>query len=266
MVKNLKRFAVLALIVGTAYFLIHRVRGLFQYPHLYLDLGKVGVANVVFLGLAVLSFALAVVAAVYLLFNAHGRVVELIIPFLCFLVLGGAGYFALNRAVTGIPCTYTTSLTAFGEDFNPEDFQVGSRKLYPEKLKGIVSGYAFYENGDVQVRRVTTLYEVKRRYKKEVTRLEELDLDAFAEGDKTCYTLRSGATVWQVVEDLDTQEITYTRYDNADQLPGFLPAIMTETQPEETEAPDSTEATAEPDPAQTEAPETADSTQETDRT
>lgn len=266
MTKHLKRFAVVLITLAGILILIGQIRKLFDYPYLYLDLSGAHLSNVIFLGLALLLFALAMVAAVYLFFNVDGRIVELVVPLVCLLVLGLGSFFCAKGAVKGIPCTYTTSLAAYGEDFSPEEFQSADLSLYPKKQRGLVSGYAYYENGDTRVRRVTALFEAKRYYMKEVKRLEGLDLDAFTDENRTCYTLRSGTVVWQVVADADTQEITYTRFDNPEQLPGFLPGILTEPAPDSSDPASTGEAeTTGNTDSETEQPDT-DASESTDET
>ena len=234
MVRILKRVAVSVVLAGALIWLIILIGKLLRHPHLYLDLYKVELSNVLLVGGALLCFALAVVAGIYLEFNVNGRIPDVVISLLCALGLLAGGWFLLKSGMDGIPCTYTTSPADYLTEFRVSEFKTDSMNLYPKEDRGIVSAYSYYENGEVRWQRVIRSFDKLWAYNYEVRRLESLHLDSFEGDNWTCYEKTKGDTVWQIQADKKTQQVIYSRYDKADQKPGVAPDLL-EPLPEETE-------------------------------
>ncbi len=247
MVKILKRVAALAVLTCAVIWLIVLISGLLQYPHLYLDLHKLELRHVLRLGGALLSFALAVVAGIYLVFNADGRLADVLISLLCCLGLLTGGYFLLKDGLDGLPCTYTASPADYQTEFQPSAFWVDGISLYPREDRGIVSAYSYYENGEVRWQRVIRSFDKLSAYNYEVRRLDALQLDSFEDDNWTCYEKVKDGTLWQVQADKKTQQVVYSRYDRPDQKPGVAPAPLAPA-PEESE---NLRPTAKPDDSDT---------------
>ncbi len=228
-----KRIAAALLIIAGVILFARHAKQLLNWPHLYPDLGQLGTGNLLFLGLTLFFVAFAWIAASYLLLNAKERVPHLLIPAAAFVILMTLGGLCLTRAVGEIPCTYTASVASYREDFDPEDFRVRGKSIYPGYALGELSGYARYEKGDTLAETVTRSYD-QDGFVNESARLETLGLPAFRfvqdprEKEATCYQLTLGDTLWQVVLIPKTKTVTYSRFNRPDQLPSFAPQPMEE--------------------------------------
>ena len=223
MTKALKRLAVLAILLAAAVAYILIARRQLDYPWLYLDLRAIRLGNVLFLGAALLTFALAAVFAAYLLFNADGPVRRLILPFAAFLVLILLSGIFFGRGVEGIPCTYTEELSAAEEFYAAERYQNGSTRFAPQRIAGRISGYVYYENEDAKGEKVTVRSLSAKQFDNEQRRLASLGLESFTEDDLICYTFRTPLVVWQIVVDKDEQTVSYCRFDHPEDIPDYMP-------------------------------------------
>lgn len=213
--------------LGVLLLLRHAAR-LLDWKHLYPDLGQVGLKNLIFLGLSLLTLALAWISAAYLLLNAGERVLHLLIPAAAFVLLMTLCGLCVTRAVGEIPCSYTSSLAACREEFDSSSFRVRGISLYPERLSGELTEYGRYEKGEVLAERVTRSYD-QDGFTAERTRLAMLGLEGSQyspdprERPNTLYELRLGDTLWQVLLVPKTKTVTYSRFNCPEQLPGFAP-------------------------------------------
>ncbi len=218
--------AVLTL-AGVVVYLIHAAK-LLDWPHLYPDLSKVHLSNLIFLALTLLTLAFAWISAAYLLLNAKQKVLYLLLPALAFAVLLGASGFCLTHAVGEIPCTYTTSLAVCKEEFRSEAFRVDRLSLYPRSPTGEITAYAHYEKGDVLAESVTRTYDVDS-FAKESKRVKKLGLESFlpkqklAARETVCYVLTQDADSWQILVVPRTKSVVYTRFRSAEAVPAFAP-------------------------------------------
>ena len=226
MVKLLKRIPALVILAAAGIWLVIHGLRLFEYPHLYLDLGRITLTNVLFLGGALLCLALAVVAGIYLIFNADGKLADILISGILCMGLFVGCYFLVERGVEGIPCTYTASPTDYQEEFRAEDFRVNGADLYPGEDRSILNAFAYYENGGVRWQRVIRIFDKNWTYQSELRRLNALKLDAFTEDNWTCFQIVRGDTVWQIQADDRTRQVTYSRYDRPDEKPGVAPDLL----------------------------------------
>ena len=223
-----KRLGAAALILaGMIVYLMHAAR-LLDWPHLYPDVSKIHLNNLIFLALTLLAFAFAWISAAYLLLNAKQKVLYLLIPAVAFAVLLGASGLCLTRAVGEIPCTYTTSLTVCKEEFRSEPFRVDRLSLYPRTPEGELTAYAHYEKGDVVAESVTRTYDVDS-FAKESKRVKMLGLESFlptqklAARETVCYVLTRDADTWQILVVPRTKTVVYSRFHEAEALPAFAP-------------------------------------------
>ena len=218
--------AVLVL-AGAALFVRHILK-LLDWPHLYPDLREFGLENVLFLGLTILLTAFAWIAGAYLLLNADKKLPHQLIPAAAFILLLTLSGLCATRAVGEIPCSYTTSLAACREEFDGTSFRVLGKPLYPGFPLGELTGYASYKKGDVLAESVTRTYD-QDGFVGEAARLEALGLDGFRfsqdprERESTCYELRRGDNLWQVLLVPKTKTVTYSRFYLAEELPSFAP-------------------------------------------
>ena len=174
----IKRLAALALIAAGAVLFVRHVLKLLDWPHLYPDLGELQLENLIYLGLTLLLTAFAWIAAAYLLLNAKERILHLLIPAAAFGVLLLLSGVCAAKAVGDIPCTNTSSLAAFREDFDSESFRVRGKALYPGFPMGELTGYSRYEKGEVLAESVTRTFD-QEGFSVESMRLSELSLPAF---------------------------------------------------------------------------------------
>jgi uncharacterized membrane protein YhdT len=224
----IKRLAALALVLAGTGLLIRHAVELLDWPHLYPDLGQAGKENLLFFGLTLLAVAFAWIAAAYLLLNAEKGILHQLIPAAAFILLLTLGGLCLTRAVGEIPCTYTTALSSCREEFNGQTLRVRGTSLYPEEPAGELTDYARYEKGEVLAETVTRTYD-QDGFALEAARLRSLGLDAFQpeqdtrERPITCYEVRVGDTLWQVLVVPKTKTVTYSRFNYPDRLPSFAP-------------------------------------------
>ena len=211
-----------------AVLLLRHLAQLLNWKHLYPDLGKMGLSNLIFLGLSLLTLASAWISAAYLLLNAKERVLRLLIPAAAFVLLMTLCGFCMTRAVGEIPCSYTSSLSACREEFDSSSFRIRGISLYPERLSGELTDYARYEKGEVLAESVTRSYD-QDSFTAERTRLAMLGLEGVQfspdprERPNTLYELRLGDSLWQVLLVPKTKTVVYSRFNCPDQLPGFAP-------------------------------------------
>lgn len=241
--KELKRLGVLAVLLGAVVACVLIARGQFNEPYLYLDLRATQWRNVLLLGGALLCFAMAVVFAVYLLFNADGPLKQIPLPLAAFLVLMAMSCFFFCSAAEGLPCTHTTEISAYSEQFSAEAFRSGDRSFFPRRLTGTVCGYEYYEKDDALAETVTVRYRYTTLLNAEQRRLEELGVESFTEDGVTCYTLQAGFYTWQVRLDRDTAQVTYCRFEHPQQIPPYMP-VPQEPTPEKPRPAHSGESTA----------------------
>lgn len=224
----IKRALGAALIVAGAVFFVRHILKLLDWPHLYPDLRELGLTNVLFLGLTLLLAALAWIAGAYLLLNAEKKIPHQLIPAAAFILLLTLAGLTATRAVGEIPCSYTTSLAACREEFDSGAFRVRGKPLYPGYPMGELTGYARYEKGEVLAESVTRTYE-QDGFVNEAARLEALGISGFRfsqdprERESTCYELRVGDSLWQVLLVPKTKTVTYSRFNRAEELPAFAP-------------------------------------------
>ena len=228
MKRWIKRAAAAAPVIAGVLLFVGHVRRLLDWPHLYPDLGQLGVGNLLFLGLTLLFVAFAWVAASYLLLNTHEGALHRLIPAAAFVLLLTLGGLCVTRAVGKVPCSYTTSLAACREEFDAQRFRVRGQPLYPEKPEGEVSSYASYEKGEVLAEQIVRAYD-QQAFTRESARLAALGLPVFQlnqnprEREAACYELRLGDALWQILVVPKTKTVTYSRFNRPDQLPSFAP-------------------------------------------
>ena len=214
-------------IAGVLLFVRHLLR-LLDRPHLYPDMGRLSIGNILLLCLTLLFVALAWIAAAYLLLNTEKTIVLQLLPAAAFVLLLFLGGLCLTGAVGEIPCTYTDSLTAFREDFDAQNFRVRGKSLYPGYALGELTEYACYEKDEVLAETVTRSYD-QDGFSAESVRLSNLAVPATEfymdprERPSTLYELRVGDTLWQVLLVPKTKTVTYSRFNCPEQLPGFAP-------------------------------------------
>lgn len=219
--------AVLLVAAGVVLLARHSLR-LLDWKHLYPDLGQAGLGNLIFLALSLLTLAFAWIAAAYLVLNAGQRVLKLLIPAAAFILLMTLCGLCVTEAVGEVPCSYTSSLAACREELEPQSFRVRGKPLYPETLSGELTEYARYEKGAVLAETVTRSFD-QDGFTAERDRLAALGLTGRTlymdprERPNTLYELRLGDTLWQVLLVPKTKTVTYSRFNQADKLPGFAP-------------------------------------------
>ena len=219
--------AVLLVAAGVVLLARHSLR-LLDWKHLYPDLGQAGLGNLIFLALSLLTLAFAWIAAAYLVLNAGQRVLKLLIPAAAFILLMTLCGLCVTEAVGEVPCSYTSSLAACREELEPQSFRVRGKPLYPETLSGELTEYARYEKGAVLAESVTRSFD-QDGFTAERDRLAALGLTGRTlymdprERPNTLYELRLGDTLWQVLLVPKTKTVTYSRFNQADKLPGFAP-------------------------------------------
>ena len=217
----------LLVLAGVILYLSH-LRQLLDWPHLYPDLGEFGTTNLLYLGLTLLLFGGAWISAAYLLLNTKLRMLRLLLPAAAFVLLLTLSGMCLTRGVGEIPCSYTSSLAACREEFDPASFRVRGKSLYQGFLTGELSAYAKYEKGEVLAESVTRSFD-QDEFNGEAARLAALGLESFhpkqdtRERESSCYELRLGDTLWQVLVVPKTKTVTYSRFNRPDQLPSFAP-------------------------------------------
>ena len=219
--------AVLLVAAGVVLLARHSLR-LLDWKHLYPDLGQAGLGNLIFLALSLLTLAFAWIAAAYLVLNAGQRVLKLLIPAAAFILLMTLCGLCVTEAVGEVPCSYTSSLAACREELEPQSFRVRGKPLYPETLSGELTEYARYEKGAALAETVTRSFD-QDGFTAERDRLAALGLTGRTlymdprERPNTLYELRLGDTLWQVLLVPKTKTVTYSRFNQADKLPGFAP-------------------------------------------
>ena len=221
-----KRVGGAALVIAGLALYGKHIHSLLNWPHLYPDLGKLSFGNLFFLGLTLVLAAFAWIAAAYLLLNAKERILHLLIPAAAFGVLLLLSGFCAAKAVGDIPCTNTSSLAAFREDFDSESFRVRGKALYPGFPMGELTGYSRYEKGEVLAERVVRSYD-QDGFANESSRLEALDVPGVRyvtdprERPTTLYELRDGDLLWQVLLEPKNKTVSYSRFRLPEQLPSF---------------------------------------------
>lgn len=224
----IKRALGAALIIAGAVVFVRHILELLDWPHLYPDLRQLGLENILFLGLTLLLTAFAWIAGAYLLLNADKKLPHQLIPAAAFILLLTLSGFCATRAVGEIPCSYTTSLAVCREEFSVDNFRILGKPLYPGYALGELTGYASYKKGDVLAESVTRTYD-QDGFSGEAARLEALGLESFRfsqdprERESTCYELRRGDSLWQVLLVPKTKTVTYSRFNLAGELPSFAP-------------------------------------------
>ena len=217
--------ALIIVLAGTIFFL-SKVKALLDWPHLYPDLGQLHLRNLIFLGLTLLLVGAAWVAGAYLMLGRERKLWWLLVPLAAFGLLLFLGTLTVREAVGTIPCSYTTSMAAYREEFAPKDFRVNGENLYPLRHTGEVTAYARYEKGEVLSESVTITYE-KEDFDAEARRLRRMRLSAFHPKDTrdevTCYVVEQDGATWQVLLTTKTKTVVYLRYTDPDRLPGFAP-------------------------------------------
>ena len=228
MTNWIKRILAAALVIAGAVLFVRHAAQLLDWPHLYPDLGELGKRNLLYLGLTLLTAAAAWISAAYLVLNAGGKALRLLLPAAAFVLLLTLSGLCFTEAVGEIPCTYTTSLASCREEFDPQSFRVRGTPLYPDLPQGELTDYARYEKGEVLAERIVRTYD-QDGFTAEAARLARLGLSSFRppqdprEREITCYELRLGDAVWQVLLVPKTKTVTYSRFNRADQLPSFTP-------------------------------------------
>ncbi|MBQ1371744.1 MAG: hypothetical protein IIY70_02315 [Oscillospiraceae bacterium] len=223
-----RRLCVGALILlGVLFYVIH-AWALLRLPHLYLDLGKLHLGNLISLGLSLLCLAFTWIAAWYLAFNPEEPVQQLKLPALGFSLLLVFSALFLRLGMGNIPCSYTHALSACKEEFRPENYQVGSLFLYPDQPGGRITAYRHYEKGDVMAETVTCSYN-RDNFMAESQRVSELGLDSFlppqarAAQETVCYYISQENCLWQVLVTPKSKTVSYSRFIGAEHFPSFAP-------------------------------------------
>ena len=212
------------ILLAGAVALVLWARTLFRYPHLHLALSKVRLSTVLFCALVLISAALAVVAAEYVLFNLRGRLLELLAFTAAYLLLlAGCGY-CFRRAVMPLPYTDTEAIADYEKDFAPEHFSA-SKQVFPQEITGTVTGYRWFKDGDLEAELVNITYELPPYYT-ETARLRALRLPYFKHELITCYELQEGEVLYQIWVNAETHQIQYCRYINPERLPSYAPQPM----------------------------------------
>lgn len=223
-----KRVGSAVLVIAGLLLFLRHAKQLLSWPHLYPDLGQLGFSNLLFAGLTLLFAAFAWIAAAYLLLNARDRVLYLLVPAAAFVLLLTLSGLCMTQAVGEVPCSYTSSLAACREEFQERSFRVRGKPLYPVGPAGELTEYARYEKGDVLAETVTRSYD-QEAFTEESRRLATLGVDATElfmdprERPATLYELQLGDTLWQVLLVPKTKTVTYSRFNQAAQLPSFAP-------------------------------------------
>lgn len=224
----LKRIGGAALVIAGLVLFVRHLRQLLDWTHLYPDLGRLSMSNILLLGLTLLFVAFAWIAGAYLLLNAEKPLPHQLIPAAAFVLLLTLGGLCLTGAVGEIPCSYTASLAAYREDFDPQSFRVRGHSLYPGYALGELTAYSRYEKGEALAESVTRSYD-QDGFNAERSRLATLDVPStefymdLRERPSTLYELRLGDTLWQVLLVPNTKTVTYSRFNCPEQLPSFAP-------------------------------------------
>ena len=224
----IKRAVALLLIAAGVVLLFCHGKQLLDWPHLYPDVSKIGIKNLLFFGLTLFTAAMAWISASYLLLNCEKGILHFLIPAAAFALLLFAGGFCMDRAVGEIPCSYTSSMDACREEFDPKNFRVDGRALYPVFPEGEVKTYARYEKGNVLAETITRGYD-QDGFMGESARLRTLNISAFRppqdprEREVICYQLEQGGILWQVLVVPKTKTVTYSRFRLPERLPSFAP-------------------------------------------
>ena len=233
-----RRFCVGALIfLGALFYLLH-AGALLHLPHLYPDLSKLHLSNLILLGLAVLCLAFGWVVACYLALNAARPLQQLRRPALAFALLLACSALFLRLGAGNIPCSYTHALSACKTEFKPEAYQVNGLSLYPPQPTGRVTAYRRYEKDALLAESVTCSYN-RDRFMAESQRISSLGLQSFlppqarAAQETVCYYLSEEDCLWQLLISPKAKTVTYSRFIGAEFFPSFAPA------PAEPEPPDS---------------------------
>ena len=223
-----RRICVGALIfLGVLLYLIH-ARSLLRLPHLYPDLSKLHLSNLIALGLSVLCLAFAWIAACYLAFNPDQALRQLRLPTLSFVILLAFSALFLRLGIGDVPCSYTHSLTACKTEFHPEAYRVGNLSLYPEQPRGRISSYRRYEKDDLLAESVTCSYN-RDNFMSESQRISGLGLQSFlppqarAAQETLCYYISRDGCLWQVLVTPKTKTVSYSRFIGAETFPGLAP-------------------------------------------
>ncbi len=224
----IKRAAALVLIIAGAVLLIRHGKQLLDWPHLYPDRDQIHMGNLFFLGLTLFTVAMAWISASYLLLNCEKRIVHFLVPAAAFALLVFVSSLTMTRAGGEIPCTYTASLTACRDEFDPQDFRVNGKLLYPINPGGELTNYARFEKDSVLAETVTRTFD-QEGFISESSRLRTLGVSAFRppqdprEREVLCYQLEQGGVLWQVLVVPKTKTVTYSRFRLPEQLPSFAP-------------------------------------------
>ena len=202
--------------------LVIYLAGVLRAPNLRIELGRTGISSLVFLSLALLAAAFAILGGVYLFFNLRGRLPHLLIPVgaaLALMVLCGL-FFTVG--IQPMCSTYTESLSDFETEFDSAAFRTNTRQIYPPVLTGTVTAYRRYEHGSTVAETVTVMYDNKA-YQAELARIKLLDLPSFRSGEMLCSTVELDGLTYQIRQSGKTRQITYGRYEPPDDLPDFAP-------------------------------------------
>ena len=224
----IKRAAALILIIGGAVLLFRHGKQLLDWPHLYPDRDQIHMKNIVYLGLTLFTVAMAWISASYLLLNCDKKIVHFLVPAAAFALLIFVSSLTMTRAVGEIPCTYTASLASCRDEFDPRNFRVDGRPLYPINPGGELTDYVRFEKGNVLAETVTRSFD-QEGFISESARLRTLSVSAFRppqdprEREVLCYQLEQGGILWQVLVVPKTKTVTYSRFRFPDRLPSFAP-------------------------------------------
>ena len=138
----IKRGAAGVLGLAGFWLLLRHLRRLLDWPHLYPDLGRLHMGNLVLGGLTLLLTALAWISLVYLFLNRERKLWPQIAAGVSFAVLLLLAGVSMTGAVGDIPCSYTTSLSAYRQEFQTREYIYRGVNLCPFHPEGEISGYA----------------------------------------------------------------------------------------------------------------------------
>ena len=219
----IKRGAAGVLGLAGFWLLLRHLRRLLDWPHLYPDLGRLHMGNLVLGGLTLLLTALAWISLVYLFLNRERKLWPQIAAGVSFAVLLLLAGVSMTGAVGDIPCSYTTSLSAYRQEFQTREYIYRGVNLCPFHPEGEISAYARYEKGEAKSERLTVSYE-KEQFDAEAARLQAMGLPAIQlEDEQICYEIRQNNVTWQILVAVKTKRVTYSRFQQTEELPDFAP-------------------------------------------
>lgn len=219
----IKRGAAAVLGLAGFWLLLRHLKQLLDWPHLYPDLGRLHVSNLVLGGLTLLLTALAWISLVYLFLNRERKLWPQILAGVSFGVLLLLAGVSMTGAVGDVPCSYTTSLSAYRQEFQTREYIYRGVNLCPFHPEGEISAYARYEKGEAKAERLTVSYE-KENFDAEAARLRAMELPAIQlENEEICYEIHQNNVTWQILVATKTKRVTYSRFQQTEELPGFAP-------------------------------------------